>query len=67
MRKDKLHIYRILNLDYDTFSELVNKDKYYNTIRKTKNDKYNWWQSVTETANQIEHYYEYSEKTSSDN
>lgn len=63
MRKDKPHIYRVLNLDYETFSELVNKDKYYNTIRKTKNDKFNWSQSVTETNNQIECYYEYSRKT----
>lgn len=67
MRKNKLHIYRVLNLDYETFSELVNKDKYYNTIRKTKNDNYNWWQSVTETNNQIECYYEYSRKTDTNN
>lgn len=62
MRKGKPHSYRVLNLDYDTISELVSKDKYYNTIRKTKNDNYNWWQSVSECNTTISHYYEYSRK-----
>lgn len=67
MRKYKLHSYRVLNLDCDTMSVVVNKDKYYNTIRKTKNDKFNWWQSTTELNNMIEFYYEYSRKENTDN
>lgn len=67
MRKDKPHVYRVLNLDYDTFSEQVNRDKYYNTIRKTKNEKFNWWQSTTESNTMINCYYEYSRKENTDN
>lgn len=67
MRRDKLHIYRVLNLDYETFSQSVDKYKYYNTIRKTKNEHYKYWQSITETNDMIEFYYEYSRKENTDN
>lgn len=67
MRKDKMHLYRVLNLDCEVMSVEVNKDKYYNTIRKTKNDNYNFWQSVTESNTIINHYYEYSRKENTDN
>lgn len=66
MRKDKRHIYRYLNLDYDTFSVLVDKSKYYNLLRKYKNDNYSYWVSNTETNTCIEHYFEFQKRNNNE-